>query len=244
MKARSELSDATGRKSDPERLVLVHESLRGTKDVKDVRNELMDIFLPAHEATGVALTNVFFQIARKPIVYGRLRKEIDEAGDNEKPWTFERLKGLRYLQNVISETFRLNPTIGTTIRVALRDTILPTGGSPPGSRAPLYVNKGDIITFNLYALYKRKDLFGEDTDMFRPERWETLPPSHWSYMPFSGGPRFCFGQNLVLTEVAYTIFKIVQAFKAIENPDPVLEFVEDYTLTTDSKNGAKVAFMR
>ncbi|KAL8766385.1 MAG: hypothetical protein Q9209_006819 [Squamulea sp. 1 TL-2023] len=220
------------------------EFMPRTKDVQDVRNQLMNISMPAHEATGVALTNVVFQIARKPIVYARLRKEIDEAGGNEKPWTFECLKSLRYLQKVISETFRLNLTIGTTIRVALRGTILATGGDPPGSKAPLYVNKGDIITFSLYALHRRGDLFGDDADMFRPERRETLRPSHWSYMPFSGGPRVYVGQNLALIEVAYTIVKIVQAFKAIENRDPVLEFVEVYKFTTDSKNGAKVAFIR
>lgn len=51
-------------------------------------------------------------------------------------------------------------------------------------------------------------------------------------------------QNLALTEVAYTTVKVLQAFKTIENRDPVFEFMEVYKLTTDSKNGAKVAFTR
>ena len=53
----------------------------------------------------------------------------------------------------------------------------------------------------------------------------------------------CPGQSLALTKIAYTIVKIVQAFKSIENRDPVLEFVEVYKITTDSGNGAKVSMV-
>ena len=243
-RARHETDKVGEKEISPTRFILAHELVKASEDEVDIRNQLLNTFLPAHEATGVALTNVFFQLARNPEVYLRLRKEILESGSYDTSWTFERLKSLRYLQNVIHETFRLNPTIGTTIRIALRDTMLPTGGGSPVNKTPLHVNKGDIITFSLYSLHRRKDLFGDDADIFRPERWETLRPPHWSYMPFSGGPRVCLGQNLALTEVAYALVKIVQTFKTIENRDPVLDFIEVYKLTTDSKNGAKVAFSR
>lgn len=229
----------------PERFILAQELLDKTKDENDVRNQLLNVFLPAHEATGVALTNVFFHLARNPTVFVKLQKEILSAGCNGQLWTFERLKNLRYLQNVISETFRLNPTIGTTVRIALRDTILPTGGrSSSSDKSPIYINKGDIVTFSLYALHRRKDLYGDDADTFRPERWESFKPPHWGFLGFGGGPRVCPGQNLALTEVAYTIVKLVQTFKTIENRDPVMEFIEVYKITTDSKNGAKVALFR
>ena len=73
--------------------------------------------------------------------------------------------------------------------------------------------------------------------------WESLRPPPWSYLKFGGGPRVCPGQNLALTEVAYAIVKIVQAFKSIENRDPVLDFVEVYKITIDSGNGAKVSMV-
>ena len=230
-------------KSKPERYVLAHELVERTTDVTMIRNQLLNVFLPAHEAVGVALTNVFFNLARNPRVYRKLRSEILEAGKEHSEWTFERLKSIKYLQHVINETFRLNPAIGTNTRMALRDTILPTGGGPTGyGTSPVYVKKGDTITVSFYALHRRKDVFGNDVNVFRPERWDNLRPPHWSYLPFGGGPRVCPGQNLALTEVAYTIVKILQTFKSIENRDPVLEFVEVYKITTDSGNGAKVAF--
>lgn len=152
-------------------------------------------------------------------------------------------KRLCYILHVIKETFRLNPTIDTIIRVALRDTTLPTGDSVGGGEAPIYINKRNVVVFSLYVMHRRKVLFGEDAGTHRPERWETLRPTAWSYLPFGGGPRFCSGQYLALIEMAYTTVKKDQAFRAIESLDPVLEFVEVYKVTLESKNGAKISFV-
>jgi len=44
-----------------------------------------------------------------------------------------------------------------------------------------------------------------------------------------------------LMQVRYTVARIVQNFRSVQNRDPVLEFVEQYRITSDSKNGCKVA---
>lgn len=229
----------------PQPYVLAHELIKESgESPKVIRNQLLNVFLPAHEAAGVALTNIFFNLARHPEVYAKLRQAIlsAELQDGTR-WTFERLKSLKYLQYVINETFRLNPAIGTNTRMALRDTVLPTGGgSPKGhGKSAVFVRKGSVVTFSFYALHRRPDLFGEDAHLFRPERWATLRPAPWSYVTFGGGPRVCPGQQLALTEVGYTTVKILKAFESIQNRDPVEEFVEVYKITTDSKNGARVA---
>ena len=244
-RARRNVGQSESEKGKPQRYILAQELVERTTDILDIRNQLLNVFLPAHEATGVALTNVFFNLARNPRVYEKLRVEILASEEDRSDWTFERLKSLKYLQYVISETFRLNPAIGTNTRMALRDTMLPTGGGSPadGRPTPVYIRKGDTVTTSFYALHRRQDLFGEDATAYRPERWESLRPPPWSYLTFGGGPRVCPGQNLALTEIAYTIVKIVQAFKSIENRDPVLEFVEVYKITTDSGNGAKVSMV-
>jgi len=44
-------------------------------------------------------------------------------------------------------------------------------------------------------MHRRKDIFGEDAEEFRPERWgENLRPG-WAYLPFNGGPRACLGRE-------------------------------------------------
>jgi len=221
--------------------VLAHELLKETKDRETIINELLNVFLPAHEATGVALTNIIFNVARHPYVWEKLRAET-LALPADQDITFESLKSMKYLQHVINESLRLNPSIGTTSRIALQDTTLPIGGGPTGD-SPIFIRKNDILSLSFYSLHRRKDLFGEDAEVFRPERWEKLRPGHWSYLPFSGGPRVCIGQQMAITQAAYTIVRLVQTFEKLENRDPVWEFQELYTLSTQSKNGAKVAFV-
>lgn len=65
------------------------------------------------------------------------------------------------------------------------------------------VRKNETVTYNVYALHRRQDLYGQDADDFRPERWEEKnqplyrdPTTRaWGYLPFNGGPRSCIGRK-------------------------------------------------
>lgn len=67
-------------------------------------------------------------------------------------------------------------------------------------------------------MHRRRDLWGEDADAFRPERWAQRRPG-WEYLPFNGGPRICIGQQLALTEAGYTLVRLLQCFRGIESLD-------------------------
>ena len=237
--------DTTRKK--PARLVLAHELAAQTRDHKDIVNQLLNVFLPAHDATAVALTNIFFHLSRHPKAYAALRREITALGRCDT-WTFERLKTCKYLQAVINETFRLNPSIGQMNRVALRDTMLPTGGGPDGA-SPVFIKRGTVLTTSFYALHRLPELWGLDADLWKPERWlrdggdKLIKVGHWTFLPFGGGPRVCIGMQLALTEVGYAVGRIAQRYQQIESRDPVWEFVEEWKLTTVSRNGAKVRLM-
>ena len=228
----------TSQGPDAKKTALVYELAKETRDRKRIRNELLNVFLPAHDATGILLTNVMFNLCRQPRVWSKLRREILDKAPG--PVSYDQVKGLSYLQLVIKETLRLYPAIGSVGRVARRDTILPLCGGPRGT-SPIFVRKGDIVRTSFYALHRRKDIYGENAADFHPERWESLKPPPWSFLPCGGGPRACPGQQLGLAEVSYTLVRLLQAFQRVENRDPVFEFVERYKITTESCNGARVA---
>lgn len=187
-----------------EKYILAWELAKETKDRDELQNQLLNIFLPAHDAVAIALTNVFFHLARKPAIWTNLRQELSELNlldPNAAEITFERLEGLKRLQHVINETFRL---IGMVSRAALRDTTLPVGGGLSGDH-PIFIKKGDTFSMSLYSLHRRKEIYGEDADQFRPERWDDLRSRVWTCVPFGGGPRICVGQRIALVHVAYTI---------------------------------------
>jgi cytochrome P450 len=87
---------------------------------------------------------------------------------------------------------RLNPPVPMNNREAIRDTVLPRGGGADGT-SPILVPAGSIVGWHCYSMHRRTDIFGDDANDFRPERWTNLRPG-WAYVPFNGGPRVCLGR--------------------------------------------------
>lgn len=68
-------------------------------------------------------------------------------------------------------------------RVANKDTVLPLGGGKDG-KSPLFVPKGTALIVNIHSANRRKDVYGEDAEAFRPERWDDLRPG-WVCMLYT-----------------------------------------------------------
>lgn len=65
----------------------------------------------------------------------------------------------------------------------------------------------------------------------------------WEYVPFLGGKRMCPAQQMVLTQTAYVVIRIMQEFREIENRDSEMEYVEKFHFTIESKNGVQVGLI-
>lgn len=68
--------------------------------------------------------------------------------------------------------------------MAIADTVLPKGGGPDGE-SPLFIPKNAVVQYHVFAMHRRRDLYGDDAEEFRPERWEKIRPG-WEYLPFNG----------------------------------------------------------
>ncbi|KAL9098412.1 MAG: hypothetical protein Q9163_005923 [Psora crenata] len=225
------------------RYIFLHELLDQTNDLVRVRSELLNILLAGRDSTASLLSNVWFELSKRPSVWSRLRHEI---GTLSNP-SFEELKGLKYLQAIMSESLRLYPIVPENNRQAATDTILPLGGGPDGT-APVFVEKGTIAHWSLWSMHRRRDLYGPDAEYFKPERWLDTPDHKglrvgWEYLPFNGGPRICIGQQFALTEVAYITVRLMQEFEGIQSMDPE-PWRENLTLTCTGLGGCKVVLMR
>ncbi len=53
----------------------------------------------------------------------------------------------------------------------------------------------------------------------------------------------CPAQQMVLTQTAYVVVRILQEFQELENRDPETEYVEAFTFTMESKNGVQVGLV-
>jgi cytochrome P450 monooxygenase len=124
------------------------------------------------------------------------------------------------------------------VRCCVKDTTLPLGGGKDG-KSPIYVGKGDVVQVNKNVMHRDKDVWGDDAEDFRPERWFGLRP-YWNFVPFGGGPRRCPAQLLVTTEASYVISRFCRRFKAIENRDPS-GYVPVMRAGPANKNGVQIA---
>ena len=89
-------------------------------------------------------------------------------------------------------------------------------------------------------MHHRRDLWGEDADAFRPDRWAGRRPG-WEYLPFNGGPRICIGQQFALTEASYVTVRLLQRFDRID-AEPLAKgpVRHGLTLTNCPADGVKV----
>ncbi|KAL9606638.1 MAG: hypothetical protein Q9179_000224 [Wetmoreana sp. 5 TL-2023] len=228
------------------RYVLLYELANQTSDKIRIRTELLNVLLAGRDTTASVLSNAWWSISKDPRVWDRLQQEVNaiESPLGERRPIFEELKDLRYLRAVLNESLRLHPVVPGNNRQAVTDTVIPLGGGEDG-KSPVFVPKGTIVDYMVYAMHRRKDLFGEDAEEFRPERWLNEGNKKglrvgWEYLPFNGGPRICIGQQFALTEVSYITVRLMQEFDRIESRGPEA-WRESLSLTCTGFGGCKVS---
>ena len=207
------------------------------RDPIELRFQILNVFLPARDTTSIAVGNALFHLARNPKVWTDLRSTALALGS--QALTFEVLKSLVLFKHVLFETIRLQGPSGRVLRTALHNTILPIGGGPDG-QSPIFVEQGAVVALNLWGLHHDVGIWGEDANEFKPQRWVDKRPM-WDFVPFLGGPRICPAQQQVLTQAVYVLVRLVREFSSIENRDPTEEYIELTKMTTESRNGVKIA---
>ncbi|MCJ1354704.1 MAG: hypothetical protein MMC33_004693 [Icmadophila ericetorum] len=238
---------ATGKsveKTSFEKYILLNEMAMVTQDPLDLRAQILNVFFPARDTSAITFANILFELARHPEAWKDLRGEVLSIDPSQK-LTFEFLKTLKTTKFIINETLRVHLATSRVSRAAARDTILPVGGGPDG-RAPLFIPKGREVDIDLHTLHRDLKIWGNDANDFKPQRWAPGRPlweAKWQYEPFLGGPRMCPAQNQVLTQLTYLLVRVAQEFQFIENRDEVYEYVEQVTLTNESKRGVKIALV-
>ncbi|KAK2628894.1 hypothetical protein QTJ16_001997 [Diplocarpon rosae] len=228
-------------KGTKEKYVFLEALASETQDPIELRSQLLNILLAGRDTTASLLGWLFFSLAQDPARYAKLRDAIiEEFGtyDNPTEITFSRMKGCQYLQHCNNETLRLYPVVPINGRFANRDTTIPKGGGKDG-QSKVFIPQGTTVDYSVHAMHHRKDLWGEDAEEFKPERFQGRRPG-WDFLPFNGGPRICIGQQFALTESSYVTVRLIQRFDKLESlqKDPIAR--HNLTLTNCSGNGVKV----
>jgi cytochrome P450 len=176
---------------------------------RQLRDELVTLFLAGHETTALALTWSFHLLAQTPRAEAVLQAEVDEAlgtGSPARPAPgFDDLEKIPYARMVAEESMRLYPPAYVFSRRAAGNDKLGPYDMPAGAH----------IVISPYALHRQPDYWPEP-DAFWPERFapgaRTDRPK-LAYLPFGGGPRICIGSAFAMMEHALVLCSVVRRWR-------------------------------
>lgn len=98
-----------------------------------------------------------------------LRQEIDKMQFEEPTAvSWKEAQDMPYLQACIKEALRLHPAVGMPL-----ERVVPDGGLAIGGH---WFRPGTVVGINAWALHRNREVFGEDAEHWRPERWIEAPP--------------------------------------------------------------------
>ncbi|KAM7204895.1 hypothetical protein V8F20_003357 [Naviculisporaceae sp. PSN 640] len=189
------------------------------------------------ETTAISLSSIFYFLLRNPRTLDKLMSEIDDAArrgvfsDYESGLvTWHESQTLPYLDAVVKEAFRLHPAAGL-----LLERIVPEGGIEIAGE---FVPGGTIVGCSAWIIHRNEDIFGEDVEEFRPERFivskelggeerekeeQRVKVRNGHLMQFGMGSRTCIGKNISLLEIYKLVPSMLRRFE-IQFDDPNREW--------------------
>jgi len=180
---------------------------------RQLRDEVMTLFLAGHETTANALAWTVWLVAQHPEVEAKLRAEVAQVLGGRVPEAQDVPK-LRYVSQVLDESMRLYPPAWITARQCIEDDEL----------LGYHVPRNTIVAVSPFTTHRNPRLWPDpekfDPDRFAPDRAQSRP--RHAYFPFGAGQRMCIGNNFALMEGALILAMISQRFSAaLEEGHPV-----------------------
>ncbi|XP_048225972.1 carotene epsilon-monooxygenase, chloroplastic isoform X3 [Ricinus communis] len=192
-----------------------------------LRDDLLSMLVAGHETTGSVLTWTLYLLSKDPVSLLKAQEEVDRVLQG-KPPSYEDIKDLKFLTRCINESLRLYPHPPVLLRRAQVADVLPGNYK---------VNAGQDIMISVYNIHHSSKVW-DRAEEFVPERFDLEGPvpnetnTDFRFIPFSGGPRKCVGDQFALLEaiVALAIFLQNMNFELV--PDQKISMTTGATIHT------------
>jgi cytochrome P450 len=182
-------------------------------DDREIRDEILTLFIAGHETTANALAWSWIVLCQDPEAQERLHHEVTqprETGSTEGA-AFARLA---YPRQLFDEVLRLYPPAWIFTRQAVHDDQI--GGET--------IPAGSLLLFSPWVLHRLPD-YWDHPDLFDPNRFapeKAASINRYLYLPFGAGPRRCVGASFAATEAVLTLAKVAQRFRLQIQGEPDL----------------------
>lgn len=173
---------------------------RGMTD-EELVGQTTILFGASFETAATTLTWTLFLLAQHPAVMRKLMNELDAVLSGNAPEPHH-LAQLDFLNCVIKESMRILSPVPYAIRATARRVKL----------GPLSLPHGSTIVCGHYLTHHMPEIYPEP-ERFRPERWQSIDPRQYEYLPFSAGPRVCIGAIFATQLLKISLALMLQRFR-------------------------------
>ena len=187
---------------------------------ENIRYQMVTFLVAGHETTSGLLSFTIYFLLKNPQCLQKAQAEVDQFDQIN----VDTLNQLKYVDAVLKETLRLQPTAPFIGLRSKEDSAMLPGGYK--------VNQNDTILVLLTQLHRDPKVWDQPEE-FMPERmlnggYEKLPPNAWK--PFGNGQRACIGRPFACQESLLTMALILKHFH-MEFVDPSYDLRIKQTLT-------------
>ncbi|KAH7130800.1 NADPH-cytochrome P450 reductase-like protein [Dendryphion nanum] len=206
---------------------------------ESVMDNMITFLIAGHETTSGLLSFTFYYLLKHPESYKKAQEEVDHVV-GKGPIRVEHLSKVPFLNAVLRESLRLQPTAPVIGLQAKEDTVI--GGKYP-------IPKGTPLVSLFPKVHRDPLVYGEDAEEFRPERMldeeferrNKQFPNCWK--PFGNGMRGCIGRPFAWQEALLVLAILLQNFN-FSMDDPSYQLQIKQTLTIKPKDFFMRAHLR
>jgi benzoate 4-monooxygenase len=197
---------------------------------EELTAEALTQLIAGSDTTSNTSCAILYYIVRTPGVIEKLRKELDDNIGVGVP-SYDSVKDLPYMQNVIWETMRIHSTssLGLPRLVPMAS---PENPNPKPCEILGYsFPPGTVLSVPAYTIHHSKELWGPDADEFKPDRWDQkniTQKQKDAFIPFSYGPRACVGRNVAEMELKCIVATVIRNFEFLDEHEGEMETREGF----------------
>jgi cytochrome P450/NADPH-cytochrome P450 reductase len=198
-------------------------------DVTNIRYQILTFMIAGHETTSGALSFALAFLLGHPEVVARASDEVDRVlgGDLDTQPTYEQVRQLTYVSQILKEGLRLWPTAPAFSRHPYQARTL--GGK-------YAITPEDRLMAFIPQLHRDPAVWGQDAEAFNPDHFspeaEQARPAN-AYLPFGVGQRACIGRQFALQEATLVLGMILQRFELIDSTHYQLQIKQTLTIKPD-----------
>lgn len=163
------------------------------------------VFLTAGAEGASGTMNLFmFALATHPDVQKKLQNEVDQVLHKFGHWSYEMLKQITYIDQVMQETMRMYPASILLLRKCTKAYQLPDSDA--------VIEPGTRVIVPVYSLQFDPQYY-PDPQKFDPDRWlDTNYKTNGRFLPFGDGPRICIAMRFALLEMKLCLAQLVAEY--------------------------------